>query len=89
MYQYRHILVRMRLGESDRQINAAGLMGRRPAANPGAPSSRFPFFHAAVPKAHTDPEPSAHPLLATKPRKLRPSPAASCSPLSLNPRSSP
>jgi transposase len=32
MYQYRHILVRMRLGESDRQINAAGLMGRRTSA---------------------------------------------------------
>jgi len=32
MYQYRHILVRMRLGESDRQIDAAGLMGRRAAA---------------------------------------------------------
>ena len=32
MYQYRHILVHMRLGESDRQIDAAGLMGRRTAA---------------------------------------------------------
>ena len=32
MYQYRHILVRMRLGESDRQIDAAGLMGRRTVA---------------------------------------------------------
>jgi len=32
MYQYRHILVRMRLGESDRQIDAAGLMGRRTSA---------------------------------------------------------
>jgi len=32
MYQYRHILVRMRLGESDRQIDAAGLMGRRAAS---------------------------------------------------------
>jgi transposase len=32
MYQYRHILVRMRLGESDRQIDAVGLMGRRTAA---------------------------------------------------------
>ena len=32
MDQYRHILVRMRLGESDRQIDAAGLMGRRTAA---------------------------------------------------------
>ena len=32
MYQFRHILVRMRLGESDRQIDAAGLMGRRTAA---------------------------------------------------------
>ena len=33
MYQYRHILVRMRLGESNRQIDAAGLMGRRTVAN--------------------------------------------------------
>jgi len=32
MYQYRHILSPMRLGESDRQIDAAGLMGRRTAA---------------------------------------------------------
>jgi transposase len=32
MVQYRHILVRMRLGESDRQIAAAGLMGRRTAS---------------------------------------------------------
>ena len=32
MYQYRQVLVRMRLGESDRQIDAAGLMGRRTAA---------------------------------------------------------
>lgn len=29
MYQYRQVLVRMRQGESDRQIQAAGLMGRR------------------------------------------------------------
>ena len=33
MVQYRQILVRMRLGESDRQIAAAGLMGRRTASN--------------------------------------------------------
>ena len=32
MHQYRHILGRVRLGESDRQIDAAGLMGRRTAA---------------------------------------------------------
>lgn len=32
MHQYRHILARMRLGQSDRQIDAAGLMGRRTAA---------------------------------------------------------
>ena len=32
MHHYRHILARMRLGESDRQIDAAGLMGRRTAA---------------------------------------------------------
>ena len=32
MHQYRHILVRMRLGETDRQIARAGLMGRRKAA---------------------------------------------------------
>ncbi|MCB1753632.1 MAG: hypothetical protein KDI74_18125 [Gammaproteobacteria bacterium] len=29
MYHYRQALVRMRQGESDRQINATGLMGRR------------------------------------------------------------
>ena len=32
MHEYRHILVRMRLGETDRQIARAGLMGRRKAA---------------------------------------------------------
>ena len=32
MYQYRQVLVRMRLGESDRQIDAVDLMGRRTAA---------------------------------------------------------
>ena len=31
MNHYRHILVRMRQGESDRQIAAIGLMGRRAA----------------------------------------------------------
>lgn len=32
MYQFRHILVRMRLGETDRQIARCGLIGRRKAA---------------------------------------------------------
>jgi len=32
MHQYRQVLSRMRLGESDRQIDASGLMGRRTAA---------------------------------------------------------
>jgi transposase len=32
MHQYRHVLVRMRLGESDRQIAKAGLMGRKKSA---------------------------------------------------------
>ena len=32
MHEYRHILVRMRLGETDPQIARAGLMGRRKAA---------------------------------------------------------
>lgn len=32
MYQYRQVLVRMRLGDSDRQIAKTGLMGRRKAA---------------------------------------------------------
>jgi transposase len=33
MYEYRHALVRMRLGESDRQITKTGLMGRRKLAH--------------------------------------------------------
>lgn len=33
MHHYRQALVRMRQGESDRQIHAAGLMGRRTAGN--------------------------------------------------------
>ena len=32
MYHYRQALVRMRLGDSDRQIAKSGLMGRRVAA---------------------------------------------------------
>ena len=32
MYQYRQVITRMRLGESDRQIAASGLMGRRTAS---------------------------------------------------------
>ena len=31
MYQYRQILTRMRLGESDRAISRTGLMGRQKA----------------------------------------------------------
>lgn len=33
MYEYRQALVRMRLGESDRQIAKTGLMGRRKLAH--------------------------------------------------------
>ena len=33
MHEYRHIISRMRLGESDRQIAKAGLMGRHKAAD--------------------------------------------------------
>ena len=33
MYQHRQVIVRMRLGESDRTIARAGLMGRRKAAD--------------------------------------------------------
>ena len=32
MYQYQHVLHRMRLGDSDRQIQKAGIMGRRKTA---------------------------------------------------------
>jgi hypothetical protein len=32
MYEYRQVISRMRLGESDRSIAKAGLMGRRKAA---------------------------------------------------------
>jgi hypothetical protein len=31
MHEYRHVLMRMRLGESDRTLSKAGLMGRRKA----------------------------------------------------------
>jgi hypothetical protein len=33
MYEYRQILVRMRLGDSDRRLAQAGLIGRRKAAS--------------------------------------------------------
>jgi transposase len=32
MYEYRQVIMRMRLGQSDRQIAKAGLMGRKKAA---------------------------------------------------------
>ena len=32
MHQYRQVSIRMRVGESDRQMNACGLMGRRTMA---------------------------------------------------------
>ncbi len=32
MHQYRHVINRMRLGDSDRQIRKAGLMGRTKAS---------------------------------------------------------
>jgi hypothetical protein len=32
MHQYRHVLARMRLGDTDRDIARLGLMGRRKAA---------------------------------------------------------
>lgn len=32
MYEIRHVITRMRLGESDREIERAGLMGRRKAS---------------------------------------------------------
>ena len=31
MYEIRHVITRMRLGESDRELQRAGLMGRRKA----------------------------------------------------------
>mgnify|MGYP000874300205 FL=1 len=31
MYEIRHVITRMRLGESDREIERAGLMGQRKA----------------------------------------------------------
>ena len=43
MYHYRQVLVRMRQGESDRQIAATGLMGRQNTAcdhRPGVRSGR-------------------------------------------------
>ena len=49
MYQYRHILVRMRLGESDRQIDAAGLMGRRTVAKLRKKARKFGWLEPAQP----------------------------------------
>ena len=55
MHQYRQVLVRMRLGESDRQIAKAGLMGRtkaaafrRTAASQGWLSAEHPVPDAAA-----------------------------------------
>jgi transposase len=49
MYQYRHILVRMRLGESDRQIDAAGLMGRRTVAKMRKKAAKFGWLEPEQP----------------------------------------
>ena len=49
MYQYRHILVRMRLGESDRQIDAAGLMGRRTVAKLRKKARKFGWLELEQP----------------------------------------
>ncbi len=49
MYQYRHILVRMRLGESDRQIDAAGLMGRRTVAKLRKKAGKFGWLKTEQP----------------------------------------
>ena len=49
MYQYRHILVRTRLGESDRQIDAAGLMGRRTVAKLRKKAAKFGWLETEQP----------------------------------------
>ena len=49
MYQYRHILVRMRLGESDRQIDAVGLMGRRTVAKLRKKALKFGWLELEQP----------------------------------------
>ena len=49
MHEYRHILVRMRLGETDRQIARAGLTGRRKAAAVRRQAQQRGWLDAAQP----------------------------------------
>ena len=49
MFQYRQALVRMRQGDSDRQIAAARIMGRRTAARPRELGAEHHWLDAAAP----------------------------------------
>lgn len=53
MYQYRHVLVRMRLGETDRAIAKAGLMGRRKAAHLRAAAEERGWLQGPLPEDAT------------------------------------
>jgi len=53
MYQYRHVLVRMRLGETDRAIAKAGLMGRRKAAHLRAAAEQRGWLQGPLPEDAT------------------------------------
>lgn len=54
MHEYRHILVRMRLGETDRQIARAGLMGRRKAATVRQQAQQQGWLDPALPLPEDD-----------------------------------
>ena len=49
MYHYRQVLVRMRQGESDRQVAATGLMGRAAASKLRKQASQFGWLDSAQP----------------------------------------
>ncbi|WP_201215619.1 hypothetical protein [Halochromatium roseum] len=51
MYEYRQVLVRMRQGDSDRQIAAARLMGRGKAAKLRRVASAHGWLEAEHPPA--------------------------------------
>lgn len=66
MHEYRHIISRMRLGESDRRIAKAGLMGRNKAAELRSIAEKCGWLN------HQIPLPSDEELVKSLPRKASP-----------------
>ncbi len=66
MHEYRHIISRMRLGESDRRIAKVGLMGRNKAAELRRIAEKCGWLNQQIPL------PSNEELAKSLPRKASP-----------------